>query len=78
MIATDDLRDLMAAVALAGIMAKAATTTMSAGTRKAIADLTWQIADDVLEARDKVEVASQQQDEGFPNYDKTLKRWDEQ
>lgn len=53
----DPLRAVFAAAALAGIMAKAATTTMSAGTRKAIADLTWQIADDVLAARDKVEVA---------------------
>jgi len=78
MMAADDLRDLMAAVALAGIMSKVASTTMPAGTRKAIADLTWKIADDVLEARDTPKSPAQPQDEGFPNYDKTLKRWDEQ
>lgn len=50
------LRDFFAALALDGIMSKAASTTMPAGTRDALAKLAYQMADAMLVARDKPEV----------------------
>lgn len=50
------LRDFFAALALDGIMSKTASTTMPASTRDALAKLAYQMADAMLEARDKVEV----------------------
>jgi hypothetical protein len=72
------LRDFFAALALDGIMSKTASTTMPSGTRDQLARLAYQMADAMLEARDKPKSQSQPQDEGFPHYDKSLKRWDEQ
>ena len=57
MMAADDMRDLFAAMAMSGIMAKTASTTMPAGTREALAKLAYQMADAMLAAREKVEVA---------------------
>jgi Tfp pilus assembly protein PilV len=56
MMAADDMRDLFASLAMAGIMAKTASTTMPAGTREALAKLAYQMADAMLAAREKVEV----------------------
>lgn len=50
------LRDFFAALALDGIMAKMASTTMPAGTRDQLARLAYQMADAMLAARDRVEV----------------------
>lgn len=46
------LRDFFAALALDGIMAKAASTTMPASTREALAKLAYQIADEMLRERE--------------------------
>lgn len=56
MMAADDMRDLFAAMAMAGIMAKMASTTMPQSSREAIAKLAYQMADEMLAARDKAEV----------------------
>jgi len=56
MMAADDMRDLFASLAMAGIMAKMASTTMPAGTRDQLAKLAYQMADAMLAAREKVEV----------------------
>ena len=51
---TDDtptMRDLMAALALSGIMSKMASTTMPSGTRDALAKLAYQIADAMMAER---------------------------
>lgn len=46
-------RDTIAAHALSGIMAKVASTTMSNGSREAIAKLAYQIADAMLCERER-------------------------
>lgn len=56
MMDADDMRDLMAALALGGIMSKMASTTMPAGTREALAKLAYQMADAMLAARETPEV----------------------
>jgi len=77
-ISLETVRDGFAAYAISGIMAKMASTTMPASTREQLARLAYQMADAMLIARDTKHVAAPAQDEGFPHYDKTLKRWDEQ
>ena len=77
-IESTQVRDGFAAYALTGIMSKMASTTMPAGTRDQLARLAYQMADAMLIERDTSHVAVPAQDEGFPNYNKTLKRWDEQ
>lgn len=67
-----------AAVALSGIMAKMASTTMPQSTRKSLATLAYQMADEMVAESERRMFVAQPKDEGFPNYDKTLKRWDEQ
>ena len=47
------VRDLFAAAALAGIMAKMASTTMPGGTRDQLAKLAYQMADSMLAEREK-------------------------
>jgi hypothetical protein len=47
------VRDLFAAAALAGIMAKVASPTMPSGTREAITKLSFQMADSMMTERDK-------------------------
>lgn len=50
------LRDFFAALALDGIMSKAASTTMPAGTREALAKLAYQMADAMLIERSRQEM----------------------
>lgn len=50
------LRDFFAALALDGIMSKTASTTMPSSTRDALAKLAYQMADAMLDAREKPEV----------------------
>lgn len=56
MMAADDMRDLFAAMAMAGIMAKTASTTMPAGTRDALAKLAYQMADAMQIERSRQEM----------------------
>lgn len=56
MMAAYDIRDLMAAAALTGIMSKMASTTMPAGTREQLAKLAYQMADVMEAARDRKEM----------------------
>ena len=50
---TPTLRDLFAGAALAGTMAKMASTTMPSGTRDQLAKLAYQMGDSMLAERDK-------------------------
>lgn len=47
----DPLHAVFAASALAGIMSKVASTTMPQSTRKLLAALAWQMADEMMEPR---------------------------
>ena len=47
------LRDMFAAAALAGIMAKMASTTMPSGTRDQLAKLAYQMGDSMVAEREK-------------------------
>lgn len=56
MMAADDMRDLFAALAMGGILAKLASANMSPEAHKKLAEQSYQMADAMLAAREKTEV----------------------